>query len=208
MAKQIEGVYESVLKYAKDEFLDKGFKDASLRDIARAADTSTGSIYTRFKDKEGLFQALVEPVAQEMKRIFLEVQVEFHELETAEQTDKMAEYCGSGMIQMLDYIFDHLDEFRLLLDSSHGTRFQNFVDELVDIEVEYTYKYMEAIGCETIRSGQVTGEFLHIVTNGYFNALFEVIRHDMTKDEARNYLKMLQEYHMRGFDSIFYPQNV
>ena len=53
MARQIEGVYEAVLRCAKEEFLAKGYKDASLRTIAERAGTSTGSIYTRFGDKEG-----------------------------------------------------------------------------------------------------------------------------------------------------------
>ena len=56
MAKQIEGVYENVLRCARQEFLEKGFALASLRDIAKAAGTSTGSIYTRFTDKAGLFR--------------------------------------------------------------------------------------------------------------------------------------------------------
>lgn len=51
MARQIEGVYEAVLRCAEEEFLAKGYKDASLRTIAERAGTSTGSIYTRFGDK-------------------------------------------------------------------------------------------------------------------------------------------------------------
>ena len=51
MAKKKSGVYDRVLECAKEEFLSKGFLDASLRTIAQAADTSTGSIYTRFGDK-------------------------------------------------------------------------------------------------------------------------------------------------------------
>ena len=58
LAKQIEGVYEAILDCAKREFLENGYKDASLRTIAREANTSTGSIYTRFQDKEGLFKAV------------------------------------------------------------------------------------------------------------------------------------------------------
>ena len=64
LAKQIKGVYEAILDCAKQEFLEKGYKDASLRTIAREANTSTGSIYTRFQDKEGLFKAVVEPAVQ------------------------------------------------------------------------------------------------------------------------------------------------
>ncbi len=53
MAKQIEGVYERILECAKKEFLEKGYMDASLRTIAAEAETSTNSIYVRFKDKGG-----------------------------------------------------------------------------------------------------------------------------------------------------------
>lgn len=59
MAKQIEGVYENIIACATKEFLNKGYVDASLRTIATEAHTTTGSIYTRFGDKEGLFEAIV-----------------------------------------------------------------------------------------------------------------------------------------------------
>ena len=52
----------------------------------------------------------------------------------------------------------------LLLDASSGTRFHHFVDELVRIEVEYTYKYMEAIGCTAKLGNTLTERLLHIVT--------------------------------------------
>lgn len=78
MAKQKAGVYDKVLECAKEEFLSKGFLDASLRTIAQAADTSTGSIYTRFGDKEGLFRAIAEPVVDQFKSMFRRVQEDFH----------------------------------------------------------------------------------------------------------------------------------
>ena len=89
MAKQIEGVYENVLRCARREFLEKGFALASLRDIAKAAGTSTGSIYTRFTDKAGLFRALVEPAAGELKRRFLEIQESFHRFDGQTQQEEM-----------------------------------------------------------------------------------------------------------------------
>lgn len=206
MAKQIEGVYDRILECAKEEFLDKGYVDASLREIARNADTSTGSIYTRFGGKEGLYEALVEPAAKQMKQVFTEVQEEFQQLGKTEQIKVLPEYTNQGNEQIFEMIYDHFDEFCLLMDASYGTRFQNFIEELVQIEVDYTYKYMDTIGCETVRSGEVTEELLHIVVHGYFNAIFEVVRHQMKKEEAACYVRMLQKYHMAGFDTIFYPE--
>ena len=55
MTKPIEGVSERILSCAKEGFLEKGYADASLRTIAAKAETTTGSIYSRFRDKEGLF---------------------------------------------------------------------------------------------------------------------------------------------------------
>lgn len=206
MAKQIEGVYESVLACAKKEFLEKGYKDASLRVIAQAAGTSTGSIYTRFKDKAGLFDAIVGPAADQLKDMFVEIQENFHSLDDSTQEAEMGEYTSRHQMEMLEYIYDHFDEFRLLLDCSDGTRFSGFVDELVDIEVEYTYKYMEVINCESVKSGVVTEDFIHIIVTAYFNGMFEVVRHNMSRDDARKYIQLLNRYHMQGFSTVFNPE--
>ena len=156
MAKQKPGVYDRVLECAKEEFLSKGFLDASLRTIAQEAE--------------------------------------------------MGRYTARHQMDLLDYIYDHFDVFRLLLDGAHGTRFACFLDELVDIEVEYTYQYMEVIGCESVKSGQVTEEFIHIIVTAYFNGMFEVVRHNMDRAAAHRYVKMLNDYHMAGFGTVFDPQ--
>lgn len=44
---------------AMQEFLEKGFKSASLRNIVKTAGVTTGAFYGYFKSKEDLFEALV-----------------------------------------------------------------------------------------------------------------------------------------------------
>ena len=205
MAKQIEGVSERILTCAKAEFLDKGYTDASLRAIAAAAETSTNSIYVRFKDKEGLFSAIVEPVLHQMIERFLKLQEAFCRMAPAEQTAHMAEYADGGTMALVDYMYDHLDEFRLLLDASYGTRFHNFVDELVRIEVEYTYKYMAEAGGAPMGDA-MTQKLLHIVTTSRFESIFEVIRHGMSRQEAAEYIDLLSRYHRTGFFAVFGTQ--
>ena len=203
MAKQIEGVAERILAAAKEEFLDKGYVDASLRTIAAAAETSTNSIYVRFGDKEGLFSAIVEPVLSEMVERFLQIQERFHRMTPEEQAELMPNYADGGTLELIDYMYAHLDEFRLLLDASYGTRFHHFVDELVRIEVEYTYKYMEAVGYPDQFSDAVTQKLLHIVTTSRFESIFEIIRHGMSREEASEYIALLSRYHRAGFLEIF-----
>lgn len=203
MAKQIEGVSERILACAKAEFLDKGYTEASLRAIAAAAETSTNSIYVRFKDKEGLFSAIVEPALSEMLERFLKIQEAFTRMDRAAQSEHMAEYEDGGTIELVEYMYDHLDEFRLLLDASYGTRFHNFVDELVRIEVEYTYRYMATAGYPERMGDALTEKLLHIVTTSRFESIFEVIRHGMSREEAREYIHLLSRYHRTGFFAVF-----
>lgn len=203
MARQIDGVAERIVDAAKREFLDKGYVEASLRTIAAEADTSTNSIYVRFGDKEGLFSAIVEPVLNEMTERFIRIQERFHLMTPEEQAERMPKYADGGTSELIDYMYEHLEEFRLLLDASYGTRFHNFVDELVRIEVEYTYKFMEAVGYSDKFGDAVTQKLLHIVTTSRFESIFEIIRHGMSREEATEYIELLSRYHRCGFIEIF-----
>lgn len=153
--------------------------DVSLRTIAKNAETSTSSIYTHFGDKEGLFRDIVEPTANELKRRYEEVQIKFHSPDKATQLETMVDYSSIEMNKLIDFMYDNFDVFRLLLDASYGTQFQR-----LDIEVEYTYKCMEVIGCDSVRSGKVTEEFIHMVTTAFLNGMFEIFRHNMPKAEG------------------------
>lgn len=204
IAKQIEGVSERVLECAMQEFLAKGFMDASLRTITAMAGTSTSAIYVRFGDKAGLFEAIVEPVAAGLLAMFREVQETFHAIGSDQKQAQVIQYSHQGMGHFIDYVYEHFDVFRLLLDSSYGTKFHNFIDELTQIEVDYTYKYMESIGRANTQGGVVTEEFLHIVTTSYFEGVFEVVRHGMSKETAGAYIDLLQRYHAAGFDTFLH----
>ena len=201
VTKPIEGVSEKILACAKKEFLEKGYSEASLRTIAAKADTTTGSIYSRFRDKEGLFGAIVEPAADGLIQIFLKIQEEFHAVKAEDQPRLMEKYVSSGMDEMLDYVYERFEEFQLLLDASYGTRYQDFVEQLVDIETEYTYKYMEAT--KFLQDGsEITEEFVHITERAMFDSMFEVVRHRMDRETARKYIHMLEQYHYGGWGAL------
>ncbi|MGN6715611.1 TetR/AcrR family transcriptional regulator [Anaerocolumna jejuensis] len=203
MAKQIEGVYEKVYDCAKKEFLAKGFQEASLRTIAQEAGTSTGSIYTRFHNKEGLFHAIVSPVVEEIKNWFIDVQESFHQKDADYQKQNMPEYSGMEAEEFVAYIYDHYDVFKLLLECSGGTEFSDFLNQLVEIEMKYTVKYMEATGDDAICKGNISPEFLHIVTSAYFSGIFEIVRHDMRREDGMLYAKQLREFYYAGFAKIY-----
>ena len=88
MASRIEEFDERILSCAKEEFLEKGFTDASIRTIAQNAGVSTSTIYTRYSDKEGLFRFLVDPVSTGLKNLLQQSLGEFSSLPGNEQSKK------------------------------------------------------------------------------------------------------------------------
>lgn len=48
-----------ILSAAMQEFLEKGYKSASLRNIVKTAGVTTGAFYGYYDSKEDLFEALV-----------------------------------------------------------------------------------------------------------------------------------------------------
>ena len=52
---------DKLLISAKQEFLEKGYQKASLRNICKNAGVTTGALYFFFQDKEDLFASIVQP---------------------------------------------------------------------------------------------------------------------------------------------------
>lgn len=136
MRKESEGVTENLLDSARKEFLQYGFHDASLRRISADSGVSTNSIYTRFGDKSGLFTAIVKEAADELMAIYSD-----SIKKAGEATDiSRAEDAGDeGTDLVLEYIYRHQEEFKLIFCCSAGTEYETYFDRLAAKE-EYYYK--------------------------------------------------------------------
>ena len=55
MAYEESTTLQNILEAGKEEFLEKGFKSASLRNIVKTAGVTTGAFYGYFSGKEALF---------------------------------------------------------------------------------------------------------------------------------------------------------
>ena len=54
--------YKAILDAARGEFLLHGYKNASMRTIARRAGVGTSNLYNYFEGKDSIFRAIVTPV--------------------------------------------------------------------------------------------------------------------------------------------------
>lgn len=102
------------------------------------------------------------------------------------------------MYDMLYYAYDHLEEFKLILCCSEGTRFAGLIDEMVDIETTATHNYLNVLKDIGKPSLEIDASLEHILITGMFSAFFEIIIHEMPLPKANNYLKEMREFYTAG----------
>lgn len=187
---------------AKAEFLEKGYKSASLRNIVKTAGVTTGAFYGYYDSKEELFDALVKEPYETMMRAYCKAQRDFAMLPPEEQPDNMAEISGGCMHDMLIYAYENLDAFKLLLCCSEGTHYAGMIDKMVEIEIKGTHDYQAVLNKLGRPSPQIDSRLEHILITGMFNAFFELIIHEMPLAQAEQYLTELREFYTAGWMKI------
>lgn len=193
---------ESIEQAAMQEFLEKGFQGASLRQIVKNAGVTTGAFYGYFSSKEALFNALVEPHAAALMGRFMEAQTSFAELPEEEQVSHMGDESGNYVRWMVDYICQHRDSVKLLLTRSEGTSYERFVHNMVEIEVEYTLRYIEVLRHLGKDVPELSNSICHIIASGMFNGLFEIAIHDVPKEQALQYVEQFRTFYTGGWLSL------
>lgn len=183
-----------ILSAAMQEFMEKDFQPASLRNIVKTAGVTTGAFYGYYDSKEDLFEALVGEQYEYFMNCFRRAQQEFADMPPEEQPDNLTTTSGQCMEEMLLYAYAHLNEFKLILCHSEGTRFSKVVDEMVEIETKGTHGYLEVLERLGRPSPPIDERLEHILITGMFNTFFELIIHEMPLDEAEYYLKEMRAF--------------
>ena len=193
------GTRDNILRAAMAEFLDKGFQGASLRRIVKNAGVTTGAFYGYFSSKEALFNALVEPHAAALMGRFMEAQTSFAELPEEQQPEHMGVESSDCVHWMVEYICQHRQPVKLLLTRAEGTGYEHFVHNMVEVEVEYTLQYMEVLSRLGREVPQLSRSLCHIIASGMMGGIFEIVIHDMPREQALRDVDQLRDFYTAGW---------
>ena len=123
MSNEESTTLKNILSAGKAEFLEKDFNSASLRNIVKTAGVTTGAFYGYFSGKEALFAALVEEHAKAIMNIFMSAQESFGELSDEEKINHIGVESRTSLNEIVDYIYEHFVEFKLIICKSEGTSY-------------------------------------------------------------------------------------
>ena len=145
----------------------------------------------------------MEEHAEHIYNIYDEILADFEELSPEAQTARMKETSRDGINDMLDYVYDHYDNFKLLLCKSEGTPFTTFIHNIVEREVTSTDRYIELMRKSGKDMPYIDPELQHMIASGQFSGVFEIVVHDMEKEAAIRKVMMLKEFYTAGWERLF-----
>ena len=193
--------HERIVNAAMAEFLEHGFKDASMRRIASASGMSAAGLYKHFASKEEMFSALVEPAYQGLLSL---IHKEANNQKQFVGTGNLGEWdSGRDARLAVTYIFEHLDAFRLIVCKSQGTKYESFLHDLAVLEEQTTLFFMELLKQQGVQINDFSLKELHLLTTVNVNAVFQTVEHDFTREEALHYADTLDRFFSRAWKEFF-----
>lgn len=126
-----DNVKDKIVKAALAEFNEKGYRDLSMRVIARNAGIVMGNIYRYFESKEALFNSMVGPVYDQISRMVTKAQAEIETVNGTWSDEQAMEMVKSIYSRILETFSGHGKELLILLDKSSGSAYENTKKELI-----------------------------------------------------------------------------
>ncbi|MGL6200515.1 MAG: TetR/AcrR family transcriptional regulator [Lachnospiraceae bacterium] len=195
--------FNKLMPCIKAEFLEKGFEKASIRAIAKRAGMSASGIYRHFKDKEAMFDALVAPLVKQYYQNYQEAMQRNYALLDTDEIKKFWMISEEYAYQYVHFLYDNFDEFKLVLTCSEGTKYQSFLHDIVDMEVQEMTRLMDELRNRGFDVRVLSGEELHMLISGYVASYFEVVIHGYSREEALAQSKVLIEFLYPGWIKAF-----
>ena len=200
--------HKKILECGKKIFKEKGFEKANLREICAQAGVTTGAFYGHFEDKEALFSELVQPVITDVEYHYGLLQQQsftMYKKETAitKQTiESILDLKLKGAVGMVSYFFDNKDIFELLAFCAYGTKYEHFLDEIIEKEDENHLKILEMIHGKKKAAQVITKKGIHLLNHAYLYALSEVAVHCETKEEAERNAYLIADFFNEGWKKM------
>lgn len=192
--------HKKVLQAAKEEFMRAGFEKASIRNIGAAAGLTSAALYRHCTDKEDLFCQVVEPAITALQ------EWEDAHISGAYRSVNEGDYEGITSQSEIDMIrtvaLPHQDLFRLLVSGSAGTRYENFIHDLVKEQEEKMKEGLRFLKDKGYPVKEVDPEELHILNSAYTTALFEPVIHGFDPENVDHYLNTIERFFMPGWHEI------
>lgn len=158
-------VAEDLKEAALIEFMAKGFEKANLRSICERAKVTTGALYFFYKNKEDLFDKVVEPTIQNVS----------DEIDFLYAIDGHLD--GERLEKLAIFLYENQAGLKLLLCGSQKTKYENYSSYIYDT----TLSVLDKVAKEN-NIPEYSDEFKNIVAVAAVAIIKELVSNDYDKE--------------------------
>ncbi len=115
-----EETRQAIIAAAKEEFMKKGYDDASMRSIAAKANITVGNIYRYFKNKEELNRCIISETSDDLKELLDSLKIDRLSMEPRvfdmkTDTSQLLNMIDQLSYRLVDLYMNKEEEFNILL---------------------------------------------------------------------------------------------
>ncbi len=184
---------------AHQEFLECGFKKASMRSIGKRCGLTAAGIYRHCRDKEDLFDQLVMPFVQ---RIDDWLAAHVARYVDAVNSGQKVTWRDSEIDLMREVVYPSMEDYHLLLARSQGTKYENYLHDLTEQHQRELLNYLPMLRAEGYAVRDIDPKELHLLLTAYTTALFEPVIHNYSQEEALRCLETVEAFFLPGWKSL------
>lgn len=201
--KQDKETKAKLLASARAEFLEKGYMKASLRNICKNANVTTGALYFFFEDKDDLFCSLVKDTVDGIRSVML---MHFQEEALLAQSGNLNKLGNDTddlnvAIQAIHQMYQHRDDVLLILTKSQGSSLEHVLDQFIDI----SEKHLATMAREIQRHKPnvvIDHNTIHWLAHMQIDAFVFMITHIDNEQDAIRYMTQEITFMLAGWDGM------
>ncbi len=195
-----------ILEISTEQFLEKGFHETSIREIAGILGVSSGTLYKHFKNKEAILETILQPYLDRWEQV-AEKQMNFF----AGQL-KQAKGDKEAIVRLMDnntdeiylnLVEENLPIWTFIFFRSQNTRYEGFLDRLTQWSLMYTLKLLDMVYPNKEYLENISEKQLHYIIQSQVTSVFNTFKLDLDLEERRELIESVMHVYKLFWEELF-----
>jgi len=202
MSYDYEQTHKNIIKSAKLQFRERGFREASIRRICNHAGVTNGAFYAHFGSKEDLFGSIVQPCIDGLEKLYEDESESFLEINCSEDIIKAFRHAYTSAGKIIEYMCKNREYFLLILESGDGTVYESFQDKLAEGEAQSMSRFLLKSERFVKNKENISDSIIKMGATFLIATIFEGLKRGMNAEEISHETKLVSDYCIAGYKEL------
>ncbi|MCS5422664.1 MULTISPECIES: TetR/AcrR family transcriptional regulator [Psychrilyobacter] len=181
-------VQNKIYQGAMEVFKENGYRGATMKEISKKSKVPIGNIYRYYENKEVLFDDIVFELYSTLK--YNHIHEDLKKI-SSDLNQKPRVFLNN----YINLATSKPMEFFILFDSSAGTKYENFLEELVEIRWE---KYLAHKRKSGVKDENIDEDFIMILMKSAITSIIDICKKYSNNEKLLRYYLIKFDYFFRS----------